>query len=766
MVATDSNTDAVVTPPEDAPADAVAEQPAEAVPAGPRVKPVAKSAGGGATKGGKADASRKKKKWQQRLQRALNGKAGRRLAIILFSSMMAVQLLIIIMGAGLSLSSQKAAARNNIIEDVKAIISVAASNQLDPRMPISISTQQTLLSKTPVTGFSVYNAALQPVQVGGEPIVTKLTPETDREAILSTNGRHFEVVIDQNDIGGNYIYIARVLNNAKTALNWGFLAFTILLSVIISAGVTVFIMVGQHITFIEPFLFVRRGLVKAARQPEQPVIDRSPYGANNEIGETILLVQDLIRTNAKNLTQMKNAAQTQIHKLAYFDTLTSLPNRTLFIRELDRLTRLAEEKTGKRERYAVVTADLDHFKDFNDSMGHAVGDAILKAVGKRLRAALPHSAVVARCGEDEFAIAMPLTGPVNSASTLGDWVLRIIKSSPYEIFNETFQVRASAGAATFPDNSPEPEQALRNADIALNRAKEEGRDCLREYLPDFDAAVQARFQMLRDLRVALEKQELALHYQPQLDLQSGRIIGTEALIRWFQPDPSAPNGTRFISPAQFIPVAEQSGLIVPIGEWVMRKAVETMRNWHSQGLKLRMAVNVSGQQFYKSDLVAVTKSIINEAGIEPQWLELEITESVFMDDMQLAIDTLKRLHDLGVEIAIDDFGTGYSSLSYLRQLPIDRIKIDQSFVRNSLTNDADAAVTRAIIRMCHSLKLKTIAEGVETREHEYFLRAENCDEVQGWRYSKALPENDLREFAKRYPGDLSHFDLNPGHNPA
>ena len=331
------------------------------------------------------------------------------------------------------------------------------------------------------------------------------------------------------------------------------------------------------------------------------------------------------------------------------------------------------------------------------------------------------------------------------------------RRSRSRFFNETFQIRASVGVATYPDDSVDPDQVLKNADIALNRAKEEGRDTVKEYSEDFDKAVQMRFQLLRDLRDALENDELLLYYQPQFDLETGAVIGAEALLRWFRKDNSK-DGGQFISPAEFVPIAEQSGLIVPIGEWVLRQACETAVAWHKAGHNIRIAVNVSGAQFYQSDLVAYVQKTLKETGLDPRSLELEVTESVFMDDVNQTVETLKQLHGLGLELAIDDFGTGYSSLSYLRQFPIDRLKIDQSFIRNALNDQDDASIAKTIIGLGRSLNLKVIAEGVETKDHEDFLRTEGCDEVQGYRYSRPIPDEEVRKFLSGYKGDLSVFN--------
>lgn len=318
-------------------------------------------------------------------------------------------------------------------------------------------------------------------------------------------------------------------------------------------------------------------------------------------------------------------------------------------------------------------------------------------------------------------------------------------------------MRASIGVATFPDDNIDPDQVLKDANIALNRAKEEGRDRIREYSEDFDQAVQQRFQLLRDLRDALENDELLLHYQPQFDLRTGALIGAEALLRWFKKDNSKEGG-KFISPAEFVPIAEQSGLVVPIGAWVIKEACKTAAKWQKNGQKVRMAVNVSGAQFYQGDLVSHVSKVLQETGLAPENLEMEVTESVFMDDVNHTVKILQDLHSLGVELAIDDFGTGYSSLSYLRMFPIDHLKIDQSFTRNALNNPDDAAIAKTIISLGRSLNLRVIAEGVETKDHEDFLLHEGCDEVQGFRYSKAIPSEEFSSFIESYSGNLSYFD--------
>ncbi|MAH05501.1 MAG: GGDEF-domain containing protein [Alphaproteobacteria bacterium] len=610
-----------------------------------------------------------------------------------------------------------------------------------------------------VLGYRAYDITFEVLDEYGK--VTGLNADLFRTAEgykqVVTGDGYVDVLITAQDLNDLPFYIAFRLDSTEwskgrlqeTTENAG-----LLLGLSLASTLIILMFIGSWL--LVPTLFLSENLRKASLNPEKPEIDDYPYKADDEIGTAVLTVQSLIRQNADNISRIKSAAQDQIHKLAYYDTLTGLPNRILFLQKLAELARSAMNEDGQVRRWAVITIDLDHFKDVNDTMGHNIGDAILRGVGKRLASALPDTAVVARTGEDEYAITVPMVTSITNAKEIGERIQNVIRNEPFKVFNENFQIRCSIGVATYPDDASDPEQVLKNADIALNRAKEDGRDTIREYVEDFDRAVQLRFQMLRDLRDALEEEQLTLHFQPQLDLKTGEVIGAEALLRWWRPDDSEQGGT-YISPGLFVPIAEQSGLIVPIGEFVLRNACRTAKTWHDKGHNVRIAVNVSGAQFHQSDVVALTKEVLEETGIPPKYLELEVTESVFMDDVEFTIETLMKLNQIGVELAIDDFGTGYSSLSYLRQFPIDRLKIDQSFIRNALQDEDDAAITKTIISLGHSLNLKVIAEGVEDYEHEEFLLREGCDEVQGYRYSRPVPADQFMEFLETYNGDLEHF---------
>lgn len=679
-----------------------------------------------------------------------------RIAFAVFLTIMTVQATIL----ALTLNNYERGKLYELRQHAKtAILPALDPTTIDPLVaPLSREQEGRIISHSKITGLAVYSQTYNLLEVSGEPLVTFVSNENDLgKTHLSDDGNSYETILRPGELNLPYIIGVRLDSSAVANDVYFYVRQSIVIMLLLSAFVTTVLMIALGKWLLEPIFFLRGNLEAASANPEAPNVTKSPYDPRDEIGGAISIANDLIRQNSKNLRQIKNAAQTQIHKLAYYDTLTSLPNRTLFIQKLSELMKQSSAEGDKSNRIAVISLDIDHFKDVNDSMGHNVGDSILRAVSKRLTTSLPEAAVIARTGEDEFSIMYPLTNPDENQRIFAEKIQAAIRTEPFKVFNESFQIRSSIGVSLFPDDAIDPDQVLKNADIALNRAKEDGRDCIREYLEDFDKAVQARFLMLRDLRDALEKDQLSLYLQPQLDLKSGKVIGAEALLRWFKPDGSK-DGGRMVSPVEFIPVAEQSGLIVPIGEWVLRTACKKAKAMFDEGHPVRIAVNVSGVQFQQSDLVGLTRSVLEETGLRPDLLELEVTESAFMDDIQHTVQTLKDLNALGVELAIDDFGTGYSSLSYLRQFPIDRLKIDQSFIRNALTNNDDMAIARTIIGLGRSLNLKVIAEGVETREHEAFLLAEGCDEVQGYRYSKPVPFDQFREFVINYRGDLNAFD--------
>ena len=376
---------------------------------------------------------------------------------------------------------------------------------------------------------------------------------------------------------------------------------------------------------------------------------------------------------------------------------------------------------------AVLMLDLDHFKDINDTLGHPVGDALLQAVAGRLRSCVRDTATIARLGGDEFAIVESMTDPLIEASALAERIQSTLVAS-FDLGDHQVTTGTSIGIAVAPGDGADADQLLKNADLALYRAKGAGRRTHRFFEPEMDQLMRARRDLERELRDALRNGEFELYYQPLLNLETDQISGCEALLRWNHP-------TRgMILPADFIPVAEEMGLIVPIGEWVLREACAEAATWP---VNLKIAVNVSPAQFKSPALMSVIVSALATSGIAPQRLELEVTESVMIQDSEAAFATLGQLHGLGVRIALDDFGTGYSSLSFLRKFPLDNIKIDRSFVYELADASEDSrAIARAVIRLAVTLGKTTTAEGVETVEMLESVRAEGCTEMQGYYFSR------------------------------
>ncbi len=430
-----------------------------------------------------------------------------------------------------------------------------------------------------------------------------------------------------------------------------------------------------------------------------------------------------------DITERKRAEARIIH-MAHHDVLTDLPNRALFRERLDEA--LKRERRSNRS-VAVLALDLDRFKEINDTLGHPIGDALLKSVAERLRGCTRETDTIARFGGDEFAIVQGVINDANETATLARRIHEEI-SAPYALGGHQVVIGTSIGIAIGPQDGVDPDQLLTNADLALYRAKNDGSG-YHFYEPGMDQRMQARRSFERDLRSALPNGEFTLHYQPLINVEQDRICGFEALLRWAHPDRG------LVSPADFIPLAEETGLIVPIGEWVLRQACLDAASWPEN---LKIAINLSPAQFRSRNLVPFIVGTLAEAGIAADRLELEITESIVLHDEQSASDTLMQLHAAGVRLALDDFGTGYSSLSYLRKFPFDRIKIDRSFVSDlSAANINAVAMVRAIAMLGASLGIEITAEGVETEEQMDQIRAEGCTEMQGFLFSKAVPAGKI-----------------------
>ncbi|MBK5259599.1 MAG: EAL domain-containing protein [Thermoanaerobaculia bacterium] len=428
-------------------------------------------------------------------------------------------------------------------------------------------------------------------------------------------------------------------------------------------------------------------------------------------------------------------AEEQIKHLAYHDVLTGLPNRLLF---RDRLTVAISHAQRDHSRLAVLFLDLDRFKIINDSMGHNVGDQLLQAVAARVKTSVRESDTVARLGGDEFTLIVPLSRS-EDAIFVAQKILEVIRY-PFHIEGREFFTTTSIGLSLYPEDGTDAAMLIKNADTAMYQAKEQGRDNYQLFNAFVNAKALQRIAMEHGLRKALQNDEFTLHYQPIFDLRSNRISGMEALLRWTSPEMGS------IPPASFIPIAESTGVMVPIGDWVMRTACEQAKTWHDAGFKnLSLAVNLSVTQLQQSDLVARVKEILDQTGLPPRLLELEVTESSAMHNPEASIKALYDLKKLGIRISLDDFGTGHSSLSYLKRFPIDTLKIDQSFVRDINTDPDTAAIVTAIIAMAHSLRLKVIAEGVEMTEQANFLRRYSCDQMQGYLIKPPVPADQFAD---------------------
>lgn len=430
-------------------------------------------------------------------------------------------------------------------------------------------------------------------------------------------------------------------------------------------------------------------------------------------------------------------AAVEIEHLAYHDALTGLPNRPLF---MDRLIVALAQSNRAHQKLAVFFLDLDRFKDINDSLGHTMGDTLLKAVADRVRHCVREGDTVARFGGDEFTLLIPKIENVEDAAKIAQKISETLKI-PFVVFDRELFVTTSIGVSIFPADGADPETLVRNADTAMYRAKEQGRDNYQLYAADMNARALERLGLENQLRKALTQEELVLHYQPQVHAQSGAIVGVEALVRWQHPERG------LLSPAHFIQVAEMSGLIVPIGEWILRTACRQLKTWQRKiDDEFTVAVNLSARQFQSPDLVDTIRSAIHESGIAASSLEVEITESNAMQNAENTMYTLRELKGLGVRISMDDFGTGYSSLNYLKRFPIDTLKLDQSFVKDVATDESDAAIVSAVIQMAHSLKINVVAEGVETQQQLDFLRTQQCDMIQGYLFSRPLPAEQIEAF--------------------
>jgi diguanylate cyclase (GGDEF)-like protein len=426
----------------------------------------------------------------------------------------------------------------------------------------------------------------------------------------------------------------------------------------------------------------------------------------------------------------RQKSEARSHYLAYHDALTGLANRVLFREDLERAL---QETRASRSSLAVLFIDLDGFKGVNDTLGHSVGDCLLKTLGERLHDALTTSARIARLGGDEFAVLQTKGDQPMAGVSLAQKIVNLI-SAPCRIDNHTITVGASVGVAISERGLENPEYLLKSADLAMYRAKADGRGTYRLFDPEMDATAQARRRLENDLRNALNRKELEVYYQPLITLGTKRVSSFEALVRWRHPELGQ------IEPADFIPVAEDTGLILQLGEWVLREACAQAMTWPSH---INVAVNLSPVEFQRGNVVDAVLAALSSSGLPSERLEIEITESVLLEKTTKSVNTLTRLRDLGVRISMDDFGTGFSSLSYLRSYPFDKIKVDRSFVRDLTKDDRSRTIVSAIAGLGMRFGMRTTAEGVETEEQLEWLRAEGCDEVQGQLFSMPVPATEV-----------------------
>ncbi|HUP64551.1 MAG TPA: EAL domain-containing protein [Thermoanaerobaculia bacterium] len=422
-------------------------------------------------------------------------------------------------------------------------------------------------------------------------------------------------------------------------------------------------------------------------------------------------------------------AASQVEHVAYHDPLTGLPNRALF---MDRLIVALAHANRHQHKLGIIFLDLDRFKQINDSLGHTMGDTLLKSVAERIRKSVREEDTIARFGGDEFAVLIHILGKAEHAGKIARKILDAL-ASPFALGERELFITASAGIAIYPNDGLDAEALIKNADTSMYRAKHQGGDGYQFYTPSMNSRALEMLELESSLRKALKNNELTLFYQPLIDLQSGLVYGLEALIRWNHPEHGV------MLPDRFIQTAEVSGLIIPMGNWVLREACRQARFWQRQkGTDLVVSVNLSARQFHQSDLTEQVRQALEESRLPARLLELEITETNAMQDVNKTIAILRELKELGVRIAIDDFGTGYSSLSYLKQFPVDTLKLDQSFVRD-LIAPQDAKIVSGVIAMAHSMSLQVMAEGVETLSQLDFLRANECDKLQGFLFSRPLP---------------------------
>lgn len=634
-------------------------------------------------------------------------------------------------------------------EGLSAVSPLLVDEKGQPVMTLSAQAIKRLRLTTPVRGIAFFESGRTIARdVYGEP--PSIFPDRfDPNRIIqfiNKEGTRYDVTYSPEQMRGIYATVLRLNSEGIEREVWQYVTQSALVSLLLSAFITSVLILVLGKWMIEPILLLRNNLLGAAKNPESPMKYLTVYSQRDELGSVISSANKLIKQNAENMTRLNQQAQDNIFRLAFFDSLTELPNRAHFINKLDEIL----NSNTPPMKLGVLVVDIDHFGDINDTLGYEAGDEILRDLGRKLKERLTDTILIARISEDEFAaiIDMP-EDPYDKIKEVSTAVLDIFANT-FDIQGNELVLEGTVGMALWPNDADRGIDLLKKAESALDQAKQEDKDHFCLYNPAFEQAVHHRVQMVRDLRMAIEEKHFTLVYQPQFSSKTREMIGAEALLRWERPDPET-GKKAFVRPDHFIPVAEQSGLIVPIGRWVIEEACRFAKECQEQGIKpFRVAVNLSGIQFHRDDVVSLTRDVLQRTGLAPHYLELEVTESAVMKDINETIGLLQQLKDLGVELAIDDFGTGYSSLSYLKRFPVHRLKVDRSFVMNLGENDQDSSITTTIIQLGHSIGLKVIAEGVETEKQVELLTGFGCDEFQGYFFSKPLPPTEFRGFAKGY----------------
>ena len=542
------------------------------------------------------------------------------------------------------------------------------------------------------------------------------TAESAEVALAYLKGETFDLVISDINMGGMS-------------------GIELISRVVASSPDTVVMMISGNQTLDSPIEAIRNGAFDYIKKPFD--IDQVEMAVSRAIKHGALLVSK--REHENHLEELVAERTSKLNYLAYNDPLTGLPNRVFFE---DRLTQILLRQSGD-SKVAVFFVSLDRFKALRDTLGHTVGDRLIKEVAHRLQTVAETKASVARFEGDEFALLLTYEKS-DELSVFGNNVFDAFKS-PLVVGDDEVVIPISMGISLSPDDGNDAQELLTNAGAALSYVRKNGGNNYKFFTSDLHDTAMSRLALENELRRALERSEFELYYQPKVDMVTGKMTGMEALLRWNHPD------LGLVPPLDFIPLAEETGLILPIGEWVLRAACAQTKAWHDQGFELNVAVNLSPRQFQQRDLVSTINRIVAETGFDPRELNLEVTESSIMNNAESAVTILRELKDTGIRISIDDFGTGYSSLAVLKDLPIDVLKIDKTFINDVTTNPDDAALVTAVVTLAHNLRLNVVAEGVETNEQLAFLRALNCDKWQGYLFSKPLPAAAFESLLNKPP---------------